>query len=825
MRRWILMIPLSLRRDWLPASHAAPRPLGARHLWGTGATVSRHLVGAAVSVVLMLLLLACLARPAGAQQVLSASAGVRLGAGASANLAAPQTITVTFQQGTSPVAMYSGVADAYISSEAGATNYGQALELRMAYDGRYRILLRFDLADYIPQMARVTGAKLELYTYYSEHSSVSTDVYVYELLRPWTETGVTWTQATADTTWQQVGCEGLGDRSLVYTAVARFDAITTWQVWHNDLLTELVQRWVSDPEHNYGVILLGLNPLDRQFWIQYSSQIGGASAPFRPRLTVSYYIPESTPTPTTIPIPTNTLRPSATPIPSRTPTATQVVTTAAVGGVAWRDENSNRQRDLGEPPMSAITVILRNSAHLELGRRMTIGDGSYEFGNLAHGSYLLTKEDPPGLHSTLPSDGAYAFYLAGGQRLAGMNFGFSSSLVETSTTVPTETPTARPTATPTRTPTRTGTAVPAQTPTDTRTATITLTPLPGATGTHTPTLPPTPTRTVTPTPQGAPAGTLQDPIPIVCEGTYSSSTAGYPSVINDYGMCGAGMGGPETVYIFQTGHALDWLSISLDTPADLSLFVLSSANPAACLAGGGSVVVSSVAAGVTFYVVVDGSQSGSYTMQVHCYPPPLTTPTLTPTRTPTGTGGSSPTPTKTRTPGGGSTIYLPLVHKPILEFLVDCGADANYLDSTSRLWLADRAYAAGAWGYVGDSNPWSTNQDIVVNTPGLMRLYQTVRHGYAFGYQFDVPNGNYHVELHFAEVFWNKAEQRVFDVILEGQTVLYDFDIFSAAGEQKLRSVVRSFTAGVSDGQLNVDFVRVEDFDFAMINAIRVTQQ
>ncbi len=692
----------------------------------------------------------------------------------------------------------------------------------MAYDGRHRILLRFDLVAHIPQEARVTGAKLELYTYYSEHPAVSTDVAIYELLRPWAETGVTWARATADTTWQQVGCEGPGDRSLLYTAITRFATTATWQEWQSELLSELVQRWVSDPEHNYGVILLGLDPLDRQSWIQYSSQIGGDTAAFRPRLTVSYYIPESAPTSTATPAPTSTPGPSATPVPSRTPTATRTLTTAAVGGVAWRDVNSNRQRDLGEPPMSAVTVILRNSSHLELGRRMTIVDGSYEFADLAHGSYLLTKEDPPGHHSTLPSDGAYAFYLAGGQKLSGMDFGFASLLAETSTSVPTETPTARPTSTPTSTPTHTETGV-LTTPTQTPTATITLTPPPGATATPTPTLVPTLTPTATSTLPGAPAGTLHDPIPIACEGTYSGNTAGYPFVINDYGGCGAGVWGPETVYRFQAGYALDWLGLNLDTSADLGLFVLSSADPATCLWSGGSIPIQGVTAGATFYLVVDGFQSGSYTLQVHCYPPPVTTPTFTPTQTPVVTGGPSPTPTKTRTPGGRVPIYLPIIHKPALKILVDCGSDTNHLDGTGQLWLADREYTAGGWGYYGaGTDTWATGEDIVVSTPGTARLYQTVRFGNTFSYQFEVPDGEYVVELHFAEIYHGKAGQRVFDVILEGETVLDDFDVFVAAGG-KLKSLARTFAVTVSDGQLDVILDTV--VDYAMINAIRVTQQ
>lgn len=824
MRGWTLITLRPMRRDQIPHPFS---------LWGT--------CGA---LILMLVLLigwvstAAAEWAAGIQHGLSACAVAGAACadsgkapGMGVELSASPLITVTFQQGVSPNAEYAGVADTYISANAETTNYGQDLVLRMSFNGRDRILLRFDLADYIPPQAAVTGARLELYAYYSEYVSVPTDVGVYEVLRPWAETEATWTRATAEQGWQQVGCEGPDDRSQELTAMATFRTVPEWQVWDGAELTGLVQRWVSNPAHNHGVILVGMSPLERQSWILYSSQMN-ESGLVRPRLTVSYYIP--TPTPTAAPSPTltSTPAPSATPMPTETPTPTRTAA-AAVSGAAWQDENRNHQRDPDELPMSGVTVTLLDSAYVELGRRVTVGDGSYEFANLGHGDYVLTKEDPPGFRSTWPLSGLYAFYLAGGQRLSGLDFGFALLEAETPTTVPTPSPTptltstGMPTATLTRTPTPTATITPTPLVTGTVTEQPAISPTPthspSATPTRTSTLAPTLTQTVTPTPSATPSGSFQDPIRIVCQETYSGTTADHASVISNYGACGTGMWGPEVVYTFQSGYALNWLGIALDTTADLALFMLSDANPATCFSSGGSVVVPNVAAGVTYYIVVDGFESGSYVMEVFCHPPPATTPTATPMWTATPTAGPSPTPTRTRTPGGPLRIYLPILHKPRFEFLVDCGSASDHLDTaTNDLWLADRVYSAGGWGYVGYANAWSTKQDIVVSSPTIMRLYQTVRYGYAFAYQFDVPNGNYTVELHFAEIFHDRAGRRVFDVIVEGQTVLNDLDVFVAAGGQ-LRSIVRSFATTVTDGQLDVVFESV--VDLAMVNAIRVRRQ
>jgi hypothetical protein len=315
---------------------------------------------------------------------------------------------------------------------------------------------------------------------------------------------------------------------------------------------------------------------------------------------------------------------------------------------------------------------------------------------------------------------------------------------------------------------------------------------------------------------------LADPIPAVCEGTYSSTTVGRASNLQEYGACGAGLWGPEAIYVFHADYALERLSISLDSVADLAVFVLAGASPASCFYAGGSVVVPGIAAGTTYYVAVDGSEAGSYLLELHCHPPPVATPTHTPTPTLTPTEGPSPTPTETLLPGGPVKAFLPLLHKPRIEYLVDCGAETSYTDALGRLWRADKAYEEGGWGHVGDSASFPTDRN-VANTSDPV-LYQTLRWSEgAFGYQFDVPDGTYEVELHFAELYRRSAGARRFDVIIEGQTVLAEYDVFANAGGG-FRAHIRSFTVEVGDGELNVDLTR-GSADYAMLNALRVAKE
>ncbi|MEM7742684.1 MAG: malectin domain-containing carbohydrate-binding protein [Pseudomonadota bacterium] len=76
----------------------------------------------------------------------------------------------------------------------------------------------------------------------------------------------------------------------------------------------------------------------------------------------------------------------------------------------------------------------------------------------------------------------------------------------------------------------------------------------------------------------------------------------------------------------------------------------------------------------------------------------------------------------------------------------------------------------------------------------------------AFGYDFDLENGDYVVNLYFDELFFGAAGARVFDVALEGDIVLDDFDPFVAAGSSNDTSK-QSFAVSLTDGELNLDFI------------------
>jgi hypothetical protein len=758
------------------------------------------------------------------------------------------TTTVTFQQEVLPDPSYMGVADTYIDINKHIENFGDRPDLRINYDGRQKMLLRFELSEHIPTNAAVTSARLELFGYYRRFDQ-TLDVAAYPLLRAWSEEETTW-----DEPWQVAGCDGDTDRGAEYIDITTFRYINTWQVWEDEGLRELVQQWVETPSTNHGIVLIGLPSGDLDWWDLRSSEYGTTVPQHtqRPRLTVSYILLAPTPTPTL----------------TRTPTL--VSTSGSVGGVAWRDDNRNQRRDAGEPFMSNVTITLKYAAGGTVGQRATQSNGSYQFSDLEAGHYTLTKIDPVGHSSTHPPGGAYGFSLTTGQQLTDFDFGFAlpASPTPTSTSSPTPTPTPTVSATPTQTTTPTRTATPTNTPlgmpTWTPTATSTASPTPTQTATATPTA----TLGPSPTPTATPVGSLQDPIVVVCGGSYSGDTTGAPNNIENYGNCGSGMSGPEIVYALQVAYPLDYVSITLDTQAAIALFVLGSSNPSDCLQMGGAVALPNVQPG-TYYIVVDGFQPGPYQMEIQCYPPsaptitatptgtrtttatpvlsptPTTTgtvePSLTPTPTTTGTAQASPTPTPTatgtvepsptptvtRTPGGPGKLYLPVIHKPPVQYFVTCGSDVDYVDLFGRRWLADREYSVDGWGYLGSTAAWSSARAIEGTDED--RLYQTQRYGAggSFGYRFDVPNGTYRVQLYFAEIYtqFDQPGQRIFDVHLEMNTALDNFDVVQAAAGQ-YTALVRTFEVQVEDGQLNITFARdwVNGRENPIINAIGVVK-
>jgi glycosidase len=139
---------------------------------------------------------------------------------------------------------------------------------------------------------------------------------------------------------------------------------------------------------------------------------------------------------------------------------------------------------------------------------------------------------------------------------------------------------------------------------------------------------------------------------------------------------------------------------------------------------------------------------------------------------------------------------------------ISAGNPGSATDCVANVWAKDLEYSVGSLGYSGGSTGFvaATISNVCATA---YPLYRWERYG-NFSYLFDCPAGIYETTLLEAETYWSNVGQRVFNVFLEGQQVLTNFDILAAAGGKSI-PVSRAFTNAVADAQLQMDFVSVID--------------
>lgn len=143
-------------------------------------------------------------------------------------------------------------------------------------------------------------------------------------------------------------------------------------------------------------------------------------------------------------------------------------------------------------------------------------------------------------------------------------------------------------------------------------------------------------------------------------------------------------------------------------------------------------------------------------------------------------------------------VYFKLVTVNSNEIAVNVGSNAQFIDESKTVWLADQPYKKGSWGFIGNeakfiySEPPDKNVLNTLDDP----LFQTMQENLT-AYRFDVPAGVYEVELRFVETKFNKTGERVFDVAINGQTLLEKLDLIKEAGAQ--RAFTRRFQVIAKD--------------------------
>lgn len=168
-------------------------------------------------------------------------------------------------------------------------------------------------------------------------------------------------------------------------------------------------------------------------------------------------------------------------------------------------------------------------------------------------------------------------------------------------------------------------------------------------------------------------------------------------------------------------------------------------------------------------------------------------------------------------------------------YRVNAGGN-RYVDGAGHVWQADAEWQdARGWGWqswAGDHpglDPMLGSRrpvfDPVAGTdaPGL---HTGVRYGRdRLQYRFNLPNGRYRIELHFVEPWYGRAGidargWRLFDVAVNGTTLIDDLDIFAEAGFN--HALVRTVEANVTGGELRLHFPEVRAGQ-AIVSAIAIT--
>lgn len=132
----------------------------------------------------------------------------------------------------------------------------------------------------------------------------------------------------------------------------------------------------------------------------------------------------------------------------------------------------------------------------------------------------------------------------------------------------------------------------------------------------------------------------------------------------------------------------------------------------------------------------------------------------------------------------------------------------NFTDSQGNVWVPDTTAKNVAIG--GTSALAAPTPVPSVTGTSDPTLYQAERYGNSFSYTFsNLPAGFYSLTLKFAEIVHttNQANKgvRLFNVSVNGQQVLTDFDIVAAAGGA-LIATDRTYVVPVSSGQIVVQF-------------------
>jgi glycosidase len=139
---------------------------------------------------------------------------------------------------------------------------------------------------------------------------------------------------------------------------------------------------------------------------------------------------------------------------------------------------------------------------------------------------------------------------------------------------------------------------------------------------------------------------------------------------------------------------------------------------------------------------------------------------------------------------------------------VSAGNASDATNCDASVWLADRAYSFGDFGYVGGTNGFigATISNICAEAQWLYQRERYTTPSANFRYLFHCPPGIYETTVLETETYVTGVGERVFDLYIQTDRVLTNYDIFAATGGMNLPAIL-TFTNVVGDALLEMNFL------------------
>ena len=133
-------------------------------------------------------------------------------------------------------------------------------------------------------------------------------------------------------------------------------------------------------------------------------------------------------------------------------------------------------------------------------------------------------------------------------------------------------------------------------------------------------------------------------------------------------------------------------------------------------------------------------------------------------------------------------------------------------------FMADAFFSGGTAGSTSATIDMSG-----VTNPAPQAVYQTERwNNNTYTFPNLIAGTSYKVRLHFAEIYYNAAGIRVFNVFINGTQVLVNFDIFAVTGAMN-KATVREFMAAANgSGQIIIQYSNIAGKDNAKSSGIEI---